>query len=380
MQKSYLYWPYLQELDTRIIRAFKEEDAYFVELERTLFYPHLSGGQPEDRGTIDGIPVLHVRENAGKIEHQVQEEMQEGDVTLVLDWDRRYEHMQQHTAQHILSGLFDRLYGIATVGFMIGESVSTIDIDAAERHNAESIIEGVCALANRLCISALPVHRSFAKTEQKTAEPVRLIHIPTMEATKCGGTHVGNTAECGPIRITKIQKDRGHLRLTYLAGARCLREYDALKDAAEKLAERFGTSLLEGFERAHGQLDRIRALEDKNKVLMQMTVETLKPTLRTPCESHRGYHVLVRAVAAPVPLRDLVKDTAHDLVLLVNSEGAFYCKMKQIIPQVIKHLETLKDDPNFKGGGNGLEWYGQFLEGAYENALNGLWVTIRDDW
>ena len=112
MQKSYIYWPYLKELDTTITRVFKEEDAFFVELEKTLFYPHLAGGQPEDRGTIDGIRVLHVRENAGVIEHQVEEEMQEGPATLQLDWERRFDHMQQHTAQHILSGIFEQLFGI----------------------------------------------------------------------------------------------------------------------------------------------------------------------------------------------------------------------------------------------------------------------------
>lgn len=385
MQKSYIYWPYLKELDTTITRVFKEEDAFFVELEKTLFYPHLAGGQPEDRGTIDGIRVLHVRENAGVIEHQVEEEMQEGPATLQLDWERRFDHMQQHTAQHILSGIFEQLFGIHTVGFMIGESISTIDIDALGRHNAKEIIESVEGLANRLTRAALPVHRSFEKSASKSAPksasaPTRLIHIPTIETTKCGGTHVANTSECAPIRITRIQKDRGHIRLTYLAGGRCFKEYDALRTQAQRLAERFNTSTAEVFARIDSQLDRIDHLSAQNKNLLKVATDAIRPTLATSNQSHRGYQALVQYIPAPIALKELAKDLSQEIILLVNSEGALYFRMSKAIDPLANFMRTLKADPNFRGGGSGTEWYGQFAEGPYEPVPDALWKEMKNAW
>lgn len=386
MQKSYLLWPYLKEYKANITRAFKEEDAYFVELDQTIFYPHLSGGQPEDHGQIDGIHVIHVRENQGVIEHQVTEEMQEGPVTMQLDWDRRYDHMQQHTAQHILSGIFDQLFGIKTVGFMIGEQISTIDIDAVGRHNALELVHSVCELANRLCQSALPIHRSIAKNadpkkaEKAAGAPIRLIHIPTIAVTECGGTHVANTCECGPIRIVKTQKDRGHLRVTYIAGKRCLREYDSLQAVAEQWAERYNTSAADAFKRVQTQIDRIDVLEKENKNLIRLTMEALRPALLVKTQSHRGYQALVQYINAPLPLRDLAKDLPQELILLVNSEGALYVKMKQPIEAVTAYMETLRADENFKGGGKGTEWYGQFLEGPYATLPETLWKEMTNRW
>lgn len=383
MQKSYLLWPYLKELHTEVTRSFKEEDAYYVELERTLFYPHLSGGQPEDHGTIDGIRVLHVREKDGCIQHQTEEEMPLGDVDISLDWKRRYDHMQQHTAQHILSGLFARMFSVQTVGFMIGETHSTVDFDALGRHNAEELVNTVCRLANRLIAAALPIHRSFSDkkdTVKGKGAPVRRIHIPTLDTTDCGGTHVANTAEVGFIRIVKTQKDRGHLRVTYLAGDRCMQEYLQLVERAGVWAERYNTGLIEGFARAEQRLSDLQALEEENKELRQRVTRSLREELKQEIRSFRGYKVLWRYLPIALKPSDLVPDTKVDLLFLLNREGSLYAKTEKPMQSVLLLMQELKSDPNFKGGGSATEWHGRFTEGPYDEIAKTYWSRMEALW
>lgn len=382
MQKSYLLWPYLKELKTVVTRSFKEEDAYFVELERTLFYPHLAGGQPEDRGWIDGIRVLHVREKDGRIEHQVEEEMQEGDATLTLDWDRRYDHMQQHTAQHIISGVLTQLFAIDTVGFMIGESVSTIDIDAQDREDIDEVLQTVEQQANRLCVSALPIRYRFVPNAPKKAKagdaPIRRISIPTIAETDCGGTHVSNTAEVGLIRIARVQKDRGHLRLTYIAGGRCEAEYRHLLEQAETWARTYQTSTMESFDRVQTQLDRIEPLLKENKQLLRLAMDGARLSLAERVQNKQGQRHLVAYINHPLPLKELAEEIRADLLLLVDCEGALYIRTSQPRQAVMQLVQSWQKSGKFHGGGKDREWYGRFAEGPFESLPEKLWRSLRD--
>ena len=384
MQKSYLYWPYLKELETEIMHSFKEEDAYYVELERTLFYPHLAGGQPEDTGTIDGIRVLHVREKDGVIQHQVEEEMPAGPVTLSLNWERRYDHMQQHTAQHILSGLFAQMFSVQTVGFMIGEKHTTVDFDALGRHNAPELVDTVCRLANRLISAALPVHRSFDSTaankDKGRGAPVRKIHIPTLPVTECGVTHVANTAEIGHIRIVKVQKDRGHLRVTYLAGGRCMREYEELIALVESWAERFNTSIRESFSRANSRLDEMDRIAKENKEYRKIAAERFRDELKAAARSYRGYRIIWRYIDTTLKPSDLVPKTDPDVVFLINRDGALYVKTKKPMQPMIRLMEEIKKDEQFKGGGSSSEWHGSFREGTQKEQAAYWWQRLEKLW
>lgn len=386
MQKSYLLWPYLKELETTITRSFKEEDAFYVELEKTLFYPHLAGGQPEDRGTIDGIRVLHVREQNGVIQHQVEEEMPLGSAVLSLQWDRRYDHMQQHTAQHILSGLFEQMFSVKTVGFMIGETHSTVDFDALGRHNAEELVHTVNRLANRLIVSALPIHRSFEAPDDKRRQtkgkgaPVRLIHIPTLPVDECGGTHVGNTSEVGHVRILKTQRDRGHLRVTYLAGGRCIREYEELIAHGTHWAERYNTSIPGSFDRVDRQLQEMDALTEEVKEYRKLATDIFKDRLASDIRSYRGYKILWRYVPTSLKPSDLAPSTNYDILFLLNRDGALYLHTKKPMQAMIRLMESIRADNGFKGGGSSTEWHGRFEEGPYEELPAYWWRRLEALW
>lgn len=366
MQKSYLLWPYLKTLETTVTDTFKEEDSYFVELERTLFYPHYSGGQPEDRGTIAGIDVLHVRENNGTIQHQVAEEIEPGPVTLEIDWPRRYDHMQQHTAQHIISGLFAQVYGIQTVGFMIGETVSTIDFDCLDRHNAKEIAEHVLKLSNHLIQAGLPIHRNFEtelseeQKEKAKGAPLRTIYIPTLEKNECGGTHVAQTSEVGYVRMTKWQKDRDHYRMTYIAGNRCFNEYETFLNYATQWAEEAQTNPMEMMKRIDEQRSKQAESKEKERSGFDYVKQAVQERLLHHKVNYKGYALVTDFVPSNWRLQDLAKGLPYDLVFFMNDEGQFYFEGKNNVPAVRAWMDDVLADPMWKGGGRDGTLNGRF--------------------
>ena len=208
--------------------AVEEIRGDLVFLDRTAFYP-TSGGQPHDTGVIAGSPVCDVVEEGGRIAHKVESTEGVGSSVLCrIDWLRRYDHMQQHTGQHLLSSVFEERLGMKTLSFHMGPSVSTIELDAAEL-SPEQRAE-VEDRTNALVREALPVSISFAQADQisglrKASErsgELRVISIGDIDRSACGGTHVRSTAELGPIAIRGSEKVRGHVRLEFVCGSRAL--------------------------------------------------------------------------------------------------------------------------------------------------------------
>jgi alanyl-tRNA synthetase len=200
-----------------------------VHLDRTAFYP-TSGGQPHDLGTIGGKAVVDVvDEPEGRIAHVVSDSLPAGPVTCEVNWERRYDHMQQHSAQHLLSAVFVELFGYPTVSFHLGESLSTIELKV--RDIPDKQMDEAEARANAVVREARPVTVSY--TDAESAEGLRkpsarsgrlrIITIQDLDRSACGGTHVRSTAELGPIQIRGIEKIRGNVRIEYVAGDRALR-------------------------------------------------------------------------------------------------------------------------------------------------------------
>lgn len=384
MQKSYLYWPYLQQLNTTVTNCFKEEDAFYVECEETIFYPHLAGGQPEDIGKINDIDVLHVREIDGRIQHQVAEEIELGPVEIEIDWDRRYDHMQQHTAQHIISGIFDQVYGIQTVGFMIGEKTSTIDFDCLDRHNAKKVAEDVIALSNALIQAGVPVHRSFEtnlteeQKEKAKGAPLRSILIPTLPKNECGGTHVANTAEVQYIRMVKWQKDRDHYRMTYIAGKRCISEYERLLAYALTWAEEDGTGTMEVLD----QIDASRRQKNEEIAQQKKSQEYVKEAIQEKILLHKknvkGYTLLTDFLPAGYKLQDIAKGLSYDLLFFMNDEGQFYFEGKNQVPAIRKWMDDIIADPTWKGGGRDGTLNGRFNVDDVKEKYDELLVSLTE--
>ena len=204
-----------------------------VYLDGTYFYP-TSGGQPHDLGSISGMPVLDVVDEGDRIAHLIGGPMEasvnaSGPVECRLDWARRYDHMQQHTGQHLLSAVFVELLGVETLSFHMGEDVSSIEIATGKLDDSQ--IEEVERRANELVREARPVRISYGEAEEVSGlrkasartGMLRVITIDAYDRSACGGTHVRTTAEIGPIQIRNLERVRGNIRLEFVCGSRALR-------------------------------------------------------------------------------------------------------------------------------------------------------------
>jgi alanyl-tRNA synthetase len=242
--------PYLQAFDAGVLRVGERDGRIAVTLDRTAFYP-TSGGQPFDTGTLGSFRVVDVvDEDDGTIVHIVERDEQanpesripspEPGHTLrgVLDWPRRFDHMQQHTGQHVLSAAFERLFGARTVSFHLGAETSTIDL--ARELSAAEIAAGENA-ANVVVWEHRPVTIRYAAAEDAAKLPLRkeparggtlrLIDVENHDLSACGGTHVARTGGIGVIAVSRWERFKGGQRVEFVCGGRALRVHRSLRDA-----------------------------------------------------------------------------------------------------------------------------------------------------
>jgi len=236
-ERLYYTDPYLREFDATVVDAVTHEGRPALVLDRTAFYP-TSGGQPFDVGTIAESRVSDVVETEdGRILHVVDRLPDATSVTGAIDWTRRFDHMQQHTGQHVLSAAFDRFLGARTDSFHLGAESSTIDL--ARELSAGEIARGESE-ANRVVWEDRPVAIRFAsaedaaamgmRKESKRAGTLRLIDVHDFDLSACGGTHVERTGAVGLIAVSAIERFRGGVRVTFLCGGRALGGFRALRD------------------------------------------------------------------------------------------------------------------------------------------------------
>ncbi|MFN8445411.1 MAG: DHHA1 domain-containing protein [Caldilineaceae bacterium] len=258
-------------------------------LDQTLFYP-TSGGQPNDTGQIAGLSVVDVMvDEAGEVRHLLAEGTslpQIGErVQCIIDWARRYDHMQQHSGQHLLSQVFFRLFGIETVSVHFGDKESTLDLDVETLDPTQ--IDEAERVANDLAYQALPIRAYIVDEADLSSVPlrrppkvsgkIRIVEIDAYDFSACGGTHTHTTAEIAPIKLIKQERRRGQTRLTFLCGKRAMRDYTEKHRLLTSVAGYFSTEI--------GQsVAMVERLGAQNKEL-QATVETLtKQLLRYEAE------------------------------------------------------------------------------------------------
>jgi len=221
---------YRQTFSAVVLQRRLIEGREAVSLNETLFYP-TSGGQMHDTGWLNDIPVVDVLWQDEEIWHILASPLAAERITGRLDWPRRFDFMQQHTAFHILAGSFKQLFNIETLASHLGELESTIEIAAGELPSADT--DRLEEYANQIIYENRPVRaffvdqaelasRSLRKTTEMN-ESIRLIEIEHLDLDPCGGTHVSSTGQVGIIKVTGRERVRGHVRLSFVAGMRCRR-------------------------------------------------------------------------------------------------------------------------------------------------------------
>jgi alanyl-tRNA synthetase len=217
---------YLREFQAKVVDT--TDNGTRVYLDRTAFYP-TSGGQPFDLGTVGGAAVRDVIDEDDRIAHVLDAPVAPGDVAARIDWERRFDHMQQHTGQHLLSAVLIELFDIPTVSFHMGAVTSTIEvaapqIDPARMERAEERCAEIVAEARPVSISYedSSVDLGLRKASARTGT-LRIVSIDRLDRSACGGTHVRSTAEIGPVLLRKLEKIRGNVRIEFVCGMRAVR-------------------------------------------------------------------------------------------------------------------------------------------------------------
>jgi alanyl-tRNA synthetase len=238
---------YLQEFEARVLRSEALPKGVKVYLDRTAFYP-ASGGQPTDLGTLGGIEVVEVVDEGDEIAHLLPQAPASGEVSGKIAWSRRFDHMQQHTGQHILSSAFEKVGEYKTISFHLGDESANIDPDS-DRLAARQI-EQAEDLANRVVFEDRAVRISYQqaveagrldlrKPTSREGE-VRLVEVEGFDLSACGGTHVKRAGAVGLILTRKMERMKGATRVEFVCGGRALRmarrDFRLLSEAAQALS------------------------------------------------------------------------------------------------------------------------------------------------
>lgn len=301
-ERLYYHDSYLREFDARVVEA--RDGGTRVALDRTAFYP-ASGGQPFDTGTLNGVRVTAVEEDdAGRVVHVLESPVAEGERAHgVIDWARRFEHMQQHTGQHLLSAVFEQLFGFRTVSFHMGAAASTIELDASSVTPEQ--LAAAERRANELVWQDVPVRVSFedaAAAKGLRKEPgregvLRIITIEGIDRSACGGTHVRSTGQIGAVLVRRTERIRGQTRVEFLCGVRAVTRARADYTALERTARLFSAALDDVPQAAAAALEQAKEAEKARRKLALELAELRGRALYEACETDgRGLRVHVERI------------------------------------------------------------------------------------
>lgn len=246
-RRLYFEDAYQKEFEATVVDRFSFEGKPALILDQTCFYPE-SGGQPHDRGQINGIEVTHVFEDGPRVVHVLAGEVKGEKAHGVIDWPRRFDHMQQHSGQHILSQSFYELLRGETCSFHLGEEVSTLEIGL--REISEEGLRRVESRANAVVFENKEIKTYFVPQDEIASIPlrrppkkeglIRVVEVEGYDYSACGGTHCRRTGEIGLIKIIRWERIRGNLRFEFLCGRRAVEDYawktKALVEVATKLS------------------------------------------------------------------------------------------------------------------------------------------------
>jgi alanyl-tRNA synthetase len=251
-------------------------------LDRTAFYP-TSGGQPHDVGTLAGVNVVDVIDDGDRIAHVLDAPLDatpgtNPELRGEIDWNRRYDHMQQHTGQHLLSAVLDDLLGLRTVSVHFGPDTSTLDV--ADAGGSGQVLEPdvmatVESQANRTVAEARPVVVTFedAAVVSGLRKPsdrdgiLRIVTIEGVDRSACGGTHVATTARIGPVLLRRQERVRQGLRIEFVCGQRAINRARRDLESLSRIARSYSASIDDTAKLVEGQAEQLAELQAENRRL-----------------------------------------------------------------------------------------------------------------
>ncbi len=295
----------LSEFTATVVSCEETKKGFLVELDQTAFYPE-GGGQAADKGTLNGVPVLHVQEEGERILHLLDRPL-EGTVKGVVDYNTRFHLMQQHTGEHILSGLVYERWGWHNSGFHIGADTVTVDFDGIIPAEALPELERLC---NEAVYQNIPLKiwtpspqelpGVFYRTKRELSWPVRIVQVPGYDSCACCGIHVERTGEVGLVKLLSMVKFRTGVRIEMLCGRRCLEFLSRSHEQNRQVSQAFSAKIFETGEAAR----KMNALLDQQKHRISQLESEIFTNISNSCQK-KGNTLLLAEGLDSVGVRKL---------------------------------------------------------------------------
>ncbi|WP_459129708.1 alanyl-tRNA editing protein [Guggenheimella bovis] len=371
-EKLFHAQPYTTEFDAEVIACTKAKGGFEVVLDRSFFFP-LGGGQLPDRGVIGGSNVLDVTERDGVVFHLVESELPLGPVHASIDWDFRYDMMQQHSGEHIISGLVHKHFGFENVGFSIGEDVTRIDYDGVLSDEDLRELEDK---VNRILWRDVPILESYPtekeletldfRSKKELAMPIRIITINDVDICACCGTHLRTTGEIGFMKILTRENYKGGTRLTAVFGRRATKYYDGILKELQNSGALLSSPILEVRDHVEKLNDQLLKQKERSADLERMLVRELS----------KGTENVLCLDLSNKALQDLARNLRSNLqktiTILTPTEGGVHYFISSDVEDVRPLQKGLNEA--FLGRGGGREDRAEgLLKGSVEEVME--WMT-----
>jgi len=346
---------YMTSCHAKIVE--RTDDA--VVLDQTIFFP-TGGGQYADKGTINGVEVVDVKEKSGVIYHYVKEMIQENQVELVIDWDKRLDEMQQHCGEHILSGIIKQLYDGNNKGFHIGKDYVTIDMDI--KITADMLIE-IEDKANDVIYKNISLEFTYAddlsgvelpvRKDVTVDEDIRIVTIPNVDCVACCGTHPLRTGEVGIIKLYKVEKNKGMHRIFFKCGRRALEDLRRKTEIVKAFNQEFSSDDETVLERYYSDKSKWEQLKKSYITLNRKQIDN---TVREQINKDSSYQLILFDVLSGQDMNYVIKQVSEKLntVILIYSNSEKKVMLSHDGSHDVKCNEIFKTIREFggKGGGN----------------------------
>jgi alanyl-tRNA synthetase len=378
MSTRRLYYddPYLQNFEAQVLSCEPASPvrtdsgaraAWEVLLDQSAFYPS-SGGQPFDSGTIGDARVFNVQDDGEDIVHVVDREVPAGEIYGCIDWARRFDHMQQHTGQHLLSAMFQERFALATVSFHLGSELNTIDLLGGEP--LPDVLVGAQHAANRVIFEDRPVTVRYGtaaelaqlgvRKEVEREGILRAIEIEGADLQPCGGTHVKSTGQIGLILVRRCTKIRQDWRVEFVCGQRAERCATTDNRLLRMIADRLSSAPQEvpaAIEKSATERDaNFKSLRAVIQQLAEARARLLVDACRPGASGQRVVSELLRDEHPELLLplaTEIVKNERAVALLIQESSGQLvFAQHPSIGKDLVVMLQQVLEKVPGKGGGN----------------------------
>ncbi len=372
MMTERLYYTdaYQTEFDAQIVATPPTNNQSAVLLDRTSFYP-TSGGQLFDTGMLGNRRVVDVMamEN-GDVLHILEAPLANANPGQILhgviDWPRRYDHMQQHSGQHLLSQIFYRHFGYETVSVHFGDTESTLDLDVATLEQTQ--LDEAEKITNHMVYASLPIKAYFVSDSALSAVPlrkppkvtgkIRIVEIEQFDYSACGGTHVRTTAEVGTIKFTRLERRRNQVRLTFVCGQRAYRDYAEKHRLLTEAATLFSTELIEVPRLVERNLAQIKELQATLKIFIEEQLAQEASALVNAAPANEKHRIVAKVftdkdAGATKTLAQNLQQYPGTLALLAATGGGKLTLIFARAADVDVHVGNLLRDALRQFGGSG---------------------------